>query len=44
MHVLLFCASQAEPDNFNVEFSHEQLYGFFQQLDQIQEQLDNLSG
>ena len=33
---------QTEAQNIKIEFNHEELYEFYQKLEKIQEQLDNL--
>jgi len=35
--------AKAKENTFHVEFTHEELYKFFDQLDLLQEQLDRLS-
>ena len=33
----------SKADNFMLEFSHDQLYDFFQKIERVQQQLDSLS-
>lgn len=33
----------SEAERFNIEFSHDELFSFFQNIEKIQQQLDRLS-